>query len=98
MSVQVVYKNSKKIANSKIQAIFTSENFTMSETNSLSKAETTKLKKLINLKKFNSDNIFHLNLDDKIIVLIPVKKNFKINDFEILGAKFYDYLKKKYIS
>ena len=94
MSVQVVYKNSKKIANSKIQAIFTSENFMMSEINSLSKAETTKLKKLINLKKFNSDNIFHLNLDDKIIVLIPVKKNFKINDFEILGAKLYEYLKK----
>ena len=51
MSVQVVYKNSKKIANSKIQAIFTSENFTMSEINSLSKAEIIKLKKLINLKK-----------------------------------------------
>ena len=50
MSVQVVYKNSKKIANSKIQAIFTSENFTMSEINSLSKVEITKLKKLINLK------------------------------------------------
>ena len=94
MSVQVVYKNSKKIANSKIQAIFTSENFTMSEINSLSKVETSKLKKLTNLKKFNSDNIFHINLDDKIIVLIPVKKNFKINDFEILGAKFYEYLKK----
>ena len=94
MSVQVVYKKSKKIANSKIQAIFTSENFTMSEINSLSKVETSKLKKLTNLKKFNSDNIFHINLDDKIIVLIPVKKNFKINDFEILGAKFYEYLKK----
>ena len=94
MSVQVVYKNSKKIANSKIQAIFISENFTMSEINSLSKGETTKLKKLTNLKKRNLDNIFHLNLDDKIIVLIPVKKNFKINDFEILGAKFYEYLKK----
>ena len=51
MSVQVVYKNSKKIANSKIQAIFTGENFTMSEINSLSKAEIIKLKKLINLKK-----------------------------------------------
>ncbi len=94
MSVQVVYKNSKKIANSKIQAIFTSENFTMSEINSLSKIEITKLKKLTNLKKTNSDDIFHLNLDDKIIVLIPVKTKFKINDFEILGAKFYNYLKK----
>ena len=60
----------------------------------MSKVEITKLKKLINLKKVNSDNIFHLNLDNKIIVLIPVKKNFKINDFEILGAKFYEYLKK----
>ena len=39
MSVQVVYKNNKKIANSKVQAIFTSEKFTMSEINSLSKAE-----------------------------------------------------------
>ena len=94
MSVQVVYRNNKKIANSKIQAIFTSENFMMGEINSLSKVETTKLKKLANLKKFNSDNIFHINLDDKIIVLIPVKKNFNTNDFEILGAKFYEYLKK----
>ena len=94
MSVQVVYKNSKKIANSKIQAIFTSENFTMSEINSLSKIEITKLKKLTNLKKTNSDDIFHLNLDNKIIVLIPVKTKFEINDFEILGAKFYNYLKK----
>ena len=45
MSVQVVYKSSKKIANSKIQAVFTSENFTMSEINSLSKEETTKFTK-----------------------------------------------------
>ena len=95
MSVQVVYKNSKKIANSKIQAIFTSENFTMSQINSLKKVEMLKLKKLINLKKVNLDDIFHLNLDDKIIVLIPVKKNFKINDFEILGARLYEYLKNK---
>ena len=63
MSVQVVYKNSKKIANSKVQAVFTGENFTMSEVNSLSKAEIIKLKKLINLKKINSNNLFHLNLD-----------------------------------
>ena len=93
MSVQVVYKNSKKIANSKIQAVFTGENFTMSEISSLSKLEITKLKKIINFKNVNSNNIFHLNLDNKIIILIPVKKNFKINDFEILGAKLYEYLK-----
>ena len=94
MSVQVVYKNSKKIANFKIQAIFIGENFAMIKINSLSKLEIMKLKKLVNLKKSNSDNIFHLNLDSKIIILIPVKKNFKINEFEILGAKFYEYLKK----
>ena len=93
MSVQVVYKNSKKIANSKVQAVFTGENFTMSEISSLSKLEITKLKKIINFKNVNSNNIFHLNLDNKIIILIPVKKNFKINDFEILGAKLYEYLK-----
>ena len=46
MSVQVVYKNSKKIANSKVQAIFTGENFTMSEINSLSKARNNKIKKI----------------------------------------------------
>ncbi len=45
MSVQVVYKNSKKIANSKVQAVFTGENFTMSEISSLSKLEIIKLKK-----------------------------------------------------
>ena len=88
MSVQVVYKNSKKIANSKIQAIFTSENFTMSEINSLSKAEIIKLKKLINLKKDNSNNIFHLNLDNKIIVLIPVKKILKLMILKFLGQNF----------
>ena len=93
MSVQVVYKNSKKIANSKVQAVFTGENFTMSEINSLSKVEIIKLKKIINFKNGDSNNIFHLNLDNKIIILIPVKKNFKINDFEILGAKLYEYLK-----
>ncbi|MDC3066153.1 leucyl aminopeptidase [Candidatus Pelagibacter sp.] len=94
MSVQVVYKNSKKIANSKVQAVFTGENFTMNEINSLSKVEIIKLKKIINFKNDNSNNISHLNLDNKIIILIPVKKNFKINDFEILGAKLYEYLKK----
>ena len=94
MSVQVVYKNSKKIANSKVQAVFTGENFTMSEINSLSKVEIIKLKKIINFKNGDSNNIFHLNLDNKIIILIPVKKNLKINDFEILGAKLYEYLKK----
>ena len=50
MSVQVVYKNSKKIANSKIQAIFIGENFAMIKINSLSKLEIMKLKKLVNLK------------------------------------------------
>ena len=94
MSVQVVYKNSKKIANFKIQAIFTSENFKLSEINSLSKVEISKLKKLINLKNDNSNSIYHLNLDNKIVVLIPVKKKFKFNDYEVLGAQFYDYLKK----
>ena len=94
MSVQVVYKNNKKIANSKVQAIFISEKFTISEINSLSKAEILKLKNLINFKNSGTKDIFHLNLDNKIIVLIPVKKNFKINDYEILGAKFYEYIKK----
>ncbi len=93
MSVQVVYKNNKKIANSKVQAVFTSENFKISEISSLSKLEIIKLKKIINFKNGNSNNIFHVNLDNKIIILIPVKKNFKINDFEILGAKLYEYLK-----
>ena len=97
MSVQVVYKNSKKIANSKVQAVFTGENFTMSEINSLSKVEIIKLKKIINFKNGDSNNISHLNLDSKIIILIPIKKNLKINDFEILGAKLYEYLKKKFI-
>ena len=78
MSVQVVYKNSKKIANSKIQAIFLSENFAMTKINSLSKVEIMKLKKLANLRKVNSDNIFHLNLDSKIIILIPIKKILKL--------------------
>ena len=95
MSVQVVYKNNKKkIANSKVQAIFTSEKFTISEINSLSKAEILKLKKLISFKNGDTNDIFHLNLDNKIIILIPIKKNFKINDYEILGAKFYEYIKK----
>ena len=94
MSVQVVYKNSRKTANSKVQAIFTGENFTLHEINSFSKSEISKLKQLINIKKNNSNNIYHLNLDNKIIVLVPVKKKLKFNDFEILGAQFYDYIKK----
>ena len=73
MSVQVVYRNNKKIANSKVQAIFISEKFTISEINSLSKAEILKLKNLINFKNSGTKDIFHLNLDNKIIVLIPVK-------------------------
>ena len=67
MSVQVVYKNNKKIANSKVQAIFISEKFTISEINSLSKAEILKLKNLINFKNSGTKDIFHLNLDNKII-------------------------------
>ncbi len=94
MSVQVVYRNKKKIANSRIQAIFTSENFRISEINSLSNIDIFKLKKLINPKSNNSKDIFHLNLDNKIIVLVPVEKNYNTNDFENLGAKFYEYLKK----
>ena len=52
MSVQVVYKNSKKIANSKIQAIFIGENFAMIKINSLSKLETETEE--FELKKFDS--------------------------------------------
>ena len=94
MSVQVVYRNNKKIANSKVQAIFTSEKFAISEINSLSKTEISKLKKLINNRNIDTNDIFHLNLDNKIIILIPVKKNLKINGYEILGAQFYEYIKK----
>ena len=64
MSVQVVYKNSKKIANSKIQAIFKWK-FCNERNKFFVKARNNEIKKINKSKKFNSDNIFHLNLDKK---------------------------------
>ncbi len=95
MSVQVVYKNSKKKANSKVHAVFTDDNFKIIHSNSLSKSELLFIKKLVNFKNINSNKIIHFNLfNNKIIILVAIKKNLKINDFENLGANFYEYIRK----
>jgi len=82
MSVQVVYKNSKKIANIKIQAIFTSENFKLSEINSLSKVEISKLKKLEFNKKFKLEI-------KKLILILNLKNNtFVHRDFHVSNMMY----------
>ena len=52
-----------------------------------------KLKKLINLKNIERTDIFHLNLDNKIIILIPVKENFKIPVFVYQVSGEYSLIK-----
>ena len=94
MSVQVVYKNSNKIANSKVHAVFTDENFNIDRKNSLSKSDTLIVKKLVNIKKNNLKKITHFSLSNgKTFILVAIKKNLKTNDFENLGAEFYEYIK-----
>ena len=95
MSVQVVYKKNVKLSKSGVYAMFTDKNFNLNNLkNIFSKHQFDFIKRGIG--KFSKKNyISYLNIDpETIIILISLQKNMKINEYENMGAKFYDFLKK----
>tara|TARA_Y100000816_G_scaffold287299_1_gene269755 strand:+ start:33 stop:1478 length:1446 start_codon:yes stop_codon:yes gene_type:complete len=94
MSVQVVYKNTLKLVNTGTFALFTDENFSVNNLGKIFKQDQILfIKKIVN-RSDKKNNILSLNLDSKItIILIALNKQNKNNDFENLGAKFFDFVK-----
>tara|TARA_B100000131_G_scaffold206060_1_gene198184 strand:- start:1939 stop:3390 length:1452 start_codon:yes stop_codon:yes gene_type:complete len=99
MSLKINYIDKKKNP-SKNRAIFVNSNIKITEFNG--KLDQKSINKIINFlkknKNFKDDKIISLNEDfDQKIILIILKKSKTELDFEKLGAKFLDFLKKNEI-
>ena len=95
MSVQVVYINKKKISNIQYEVLFTDDKYKISNFGSLSDSEVSIIKKTLNFRYQKNRNFDHFNISNKkTIILVPIKKNIKVNYYENLGAEFYEYIKK----
>ncbi len=99
MTLKIKYLDKKKGSNKNI-AVFVYPNSKMDEFKGDFDVKTNQ--KILNLLSKNKDakenKIFSLNqdFDEKIIVLLLTKANSEL-DFEKLGARFFDYLKKNEI-
>ena len=95
MSVQVVYKN--KINSRKFGAIvvFTDEKYKFkSSLNLLSKQENIYLNEILKNKHKDNSEIFTVNIsNNKIVIIVKLKNSKSSNDFENVGAKFYEFTK-----
>ena len=63
--------------------------------NIFSKAEISKIKSILKQQNISADDLFcKFNItENNQIILIKQKNNFESNDYENLGAKFYEFLK-----
>ena len=99
MSVQVVYKN--KINSRKFGAlvVFTDEKYKFkSSLNLLSQKENIYLTEILKNKHKDNSDIFTVNIsNNKTVIIVKLKKSKSTNDFENVGAKFYEFTKKKFI-
>ena len=98
MTVQVVYKNKLKTAKSGAIILFVDEKLKFdSKNNLLNKSENQYVKKILFNKRKKTDNtLFSIDIDEnKIAIIIIVKQNSNTNTYENLGAKLFDFIKKK---
>ena len=90
MSVNINFKNSKLKKNSINQVLFTDEKFAL---NPLKKyilnSEFSYISDLLKTNDLNKNLLVFELSSKKKIILISIKKNFKIFDIENLGAEFY---------
>ena len=100
MSVQVVYKNKAKYNNSGVVGLFCTESYKFKASKSiLNTKENSYLINVLKNKTNKNNQILSINLNEKkTALIIPIKKNININELQNAGAKFYDFLKKYYIS
>ena len=93
MTVQVIYKNRANLPNKGVFAIFTDENFKIIKNNKLlPKNEIVFLTNILKSKS-KKKKIISLDLSSgKTLILISMKKNNTLNDFENLGSSFYDFI------
>ena len=100
MSVQVVYKN--KINSRKFGAlvVFTDEKYKFkSSLNLLSQKENIYLTEILKNKHKDNSEIFTVNIsNNKTVIIVKLKKSKSTNDFENVGAKFYEFTKKNLLS
>ncbi len=94
MSLLIRYKNAKSIKKSNNLVLFTNENFSISSLKKyISKSEYDFIYDLTKAKDTKKSIIEFDITSKKKIILLSLKSNFKVSDFENLGAKFYDTIK-----
>ncbi len=96
MTVQVLYKNNAKSANTGVITLFTEEKFQIKNKGTfLSKNEVSYVEKILKTKKDNKEKIISFNINENTtFILISLKKNLKDSDIENLGGEFYNFIKK----
>ena len=96
MTVQVLYKNNAKSANTGVITLFTEEKFQIKNKGTfLSKNEVSYVEKILKTKKDNKEKIISFNMNENTtFILISLKKDLKDSDIENLGAEFYNFIKK----
>ena len=94
MSVQVVYKKAFKPWNLGNVVLFVDEklNF-INPSKFINKSDVIYIKKILKHKIGLKENIVLLNIDDKKnAIIVSINKNHNLNDYEILGAKLFNFL------
>jgi len=96
MTVQVLYKNNAKSANTGVITLFTEEKFQIKNQGTfLSKNEVSYINKILKTKKDIKEKIISFNMNENTtFILISSKKNLKDSEIENLGAEFYNFIKK----
>ena len=96
MKTDLFFKKPNNVLKEGIFAFFIDDKLNLKNLyNIFSKVEISKIKSILKQQNISADDLFYkFNItENNQIILIKQKKNFESNDYENLGAKFYEFLK-----
>ena len=96
MKTDLFFKKPNNVLKEGIFAFFIDDKLNLKNLyNIFSKAEISKIKSILKQQNISADDLFcKFNItENNQIILIKQKNNFESNDYENLGAKFYEFLK-----
>ncbi|MDA8845794.1 leucyl aminopeptidase [Candidatus Pelagibacter bacterium] len=93
MSIKINYKNIISTKSTINLVLFVNENFNIKDIKKyISNSEFSYIADLLKNSDLKKDTLFFEVNSKKTIFLVSVKKNIKISDVEMLGAKFHSYI------